>query len=84
MRGALKAGRWCRTAPVGYKNSRDEQNKPIIVPSNSAEYIVLAFTMISNGHAQSEVLRALKDKPVNIKKVTFLCYFVIPFTLGKL
>ena len=28
IRGSLKAGRWCRIAPVGYKNIRDQNNKP--------------------------------------------------------
>jgi site-specific DNA recombinase len=28
INAALKAGRWCRRAPYGYNNTRDELNKP--------------------------------------------------------
>ncbi len=35
MRAALKSGRWCRRAPIGYENARDEENKPLIIPSEN-------------------------------------------------
>mgnify|MGYP001389988491 CR=1 FL=1 len=33
IRGSLKAGRWCRMAPMGYLNRRYDNNKPIKVTS---------------------------------------------------
>ena len=39
MRAGLKAGRWLRMAPKGYSNKRDDNNKPIIVPSNDVVFI---------------------------------------------
>ena len=49
MRAALKAGRWCRSAPFGYRNTRDESNNPIIVPNQHAENIKWAFEQASKG-----------------------------------
>ena len=42
IRAALKAGRWCRNAPIGYRNTRDENNRPIVVPTS--------MRMIYDGH----------------------------------
>ena len=55
MQAALKAGRWCRKAPRGYRNTRDKDNKPIIVPGPDAVYIQRIFQEISKGKEQVEV-----------------------------
>ena len=39
MRRAMREGRWMCTAPKGYRNSRDEVNKPCIIPGKDAEYV---------------------------------------------
>ena len=57
IRGAWKAGRWTHTAPIGYKNSRDENNKPLIVPNEKATYIKYIFNKASNGIAQADIRR---------------------------
>ena len=49
IRGSLKAGRWCRLAPMGYQNKRDYQNKPIIVPNSKACFIQYAYNEIEKG-----------------------------------
>ena len=49
IRGSLKAGRWCRLAPMGYQNKRDDQNKPIIVPNKKARFIQYACNEIEKG-----------------------------------
>jgi len=49
IRTALKAGRWCWKAPVGYKNTRDEENKPVIILSEKADSIRYLFEEISAG-----------------------------------
>ena len=36
MQAALKSGRWCTKAPRGYKNTRDENNRPVIVPTEDS------------------------------------------------
>ena len=84
IRGALKSGRWSRAAPIGFKNERDHNNKPLIVPSDTARYIVKAFKMISNGYAQSEVLRELKNKPINITKSNLSRILRSPVYMGKI
>src|SRR5205814_6287700 len=43
MRRAKKEGRWVVMAPKGYKNVRDENNRPIIVPGDNAKYMREAF-----------------------------------------
>ncbi len=43
IRGAWKAGRWTRHAPRGYKNSRDDQNKPLLVPDEEAKHVKYIF-----------------------------------------
>lgn len=37
MRRATKEGRWIVKAPLGYSNKRDENNRPVIVPS---QYVI--------------------------------------------
>jgi site-specific DNA recombinase len=67
-REALKTGRWIRKAPIGYKNSRDEHNKPKIIPSEKAQYIRKAFSMIAAGCEQVEVRSYLAKKAINISR----------------
>jgi hypothetical protein len=43
MRRAKKEGRWMATAPKGYKNARNGDNRPIIEPSKDASVVRLAF-----------------------------------------
>src|SRR5258706_931058 len=49
MRRAKKEGRWMATAPKGYKNIRNEQNRPVIVPGDDAKYIKWIFEEINKG-----------------------------------
>lgn len=84
MRGALKAGRWCRNAPLGYKNSRDMENKPIIIPDNSAIFIKKAFKLIASGYSQSDVLSTLKKEPINLTKSNLSRILRNPIYNGKI
>jgi len=68
VRGALKSGRWCRVAPIGYRNTRDSENKPIIVPDERAEFIQKMFKYISLGNTQSEARRSLNAEGFKISK----------------
>ena len=72
IRQAYKQGRYIRVAPYGYKNTRDEQNKPIIVPHEvNAPLIQYAFDAYSNGVTQAEILHVLKSKGLRISKSNF-------------
>lgn len=68
IRGARKAGRLVGKAPKGYKNTRDEYNKPIIIPSNDAKHIQYAFEQINNGLSQSEIRKNLIQKGYYLSK----------------
>ena len=58
MRRAKKEGRWVATAPLGYKNIRDENNKPIIVPDErTAPLIKQAFHELASGQSNIEQVR---------------------------
>ncbi len=68
IREALKCGRWVRKAPIGYKNSRDEQNKPIIVPSDKAPLVKLAYTLIAANMEQAKVRLTLEKKGLKLSR----------------
>ena len=84
IRGSLKAGRWCRQAPIGYKNDRDNQNKPIIVPSEKAPLIKYAFDQIINGKSQAEIRLEIKKKGSVIKRNNMSLLLKNPMYMGKI
>ena len=84
VRGARKAGRFTSHAPIGYKNSRDEFNKPMIVPSEKAELITSAFTKVASGSAMVDVRMELKSKGLNVSKSQFSLIFRNPLYKGVL
>ena len=59
MRRAKKEGRWMATAPKGYKNARDENTRPIILPSKDAPTIRWAFEELAKGVSPAEDIRKL-------------------------
>ena len=84
MRGALKAGRWNRKAPIGYTNSRDEQNKPLIVPNKDAKVIMQAFTLASQGFSQAEILKKVNKRKRTISKSNLPLILRNPVYAGKI
>jgi site-specific DNA recombinase len=84
MRGALKAGRWSRNAPIGYKNVRDELNKPIIVPNDDAKAIIKAYTLIAKGLSQSEALKEINKGPKKLSKSNISLILRNPVYKGKI
>lgn len=68
VRAALKSGRWSRMAPVGYRNTRDANNKPLIVPGENADLIRLAFTEVSNGTSQESVRKLINKKGLSVSR----------------
>ncbi len=60
---ALKDGRWVSTAPMGYKFSKDSEEKSRLVPSKDAHYISEAFALYKTGlYKQTDVLQKLQEK----------------------
>ena len=68
VRAALKAGRWPRQAPVGYRNTRDDNNKPIIVPGKDADHIRYIFKSVLNNIPQAEIRETLKSRGFQISR----------------
>ena len=84
IRGAWKAGRWTHSAPTGYKNSRDENNKPLIVPNESAKYIKYIFHQVADGQPQSEIRQELRKKRIYISKSGMSSILRNPIYIGKI
>ncbi len=57
MRKNMKEGRWVSTAPIGYKNARDGQNKPILIKSDKAGLVKKAFELYATGNYPFEIVR---------------------------
>ncbi|MCX5667409.1 MAG: recombinase family protein, partial [Candidatus Omnitrophica bacterium] len=63
MKQALQNGRWCFQAPIGYKFSRDNLSKPILIPSEDAVFAKEAFALFATGlHTQVAISNMLKAK----------------------
>lgn len=84
VRAALKAGRWCRVAPKGYNNSRDGQNRPIIVPNEEAKWVKYAFEQIIEGWSQSDVLRVFSDNQIKLQSNGMSKLLRNPVYIGKI
>ncbi len=64
MRRARKEGRWLGQAPKGYKNGRDELNKPLLIPDERfAPIVAWAFEQMALGISDIDTVR----KQVNEK-----------------
>jgi site-specific DNA recombinase len=84
IRAALKAGRWCCSAPYGYSNSRDANNKPIIVANEHAPNIRWAFDEILKGVSQRDVQRELNRRGCMIQKTRMSKMLRNPVYIGKI
>ena len=85
MRRAKKTGRWVATAPLGYKNRRDENNKPIIVPDKNAGFIRKAFEdILSKNLTIEEVRRQLSKNGFYCSRSNFNRLIHNPVYIGKI
>jgi site-specific DNA recombinase len=84
MRAALKAGRWSRQAPFGYKNTRDENNRPIIVPSKDALNVKYAFEQVANRVPQADILAEFKNRGVVLGRSRLSIMLHLPIYMGKI
>lgn len=64
MRRGKKEGRWLGACPRGYKNARNENNRPVIVPEGGQkeELVKKAFTEFAKGLYNIEELRRMLNK----------------------
>jgi site-specific DNA recombinase len=84
MRRAMKDGRYCTTAPKGYRNARDESNKPLIEPNEDAALVKWAFEEVSKGvHSVADIWRMVKNKGLNLAKSNIWYMFRNPIYCGK-
>lgn len=66
MRRAMKDGRHVTLAPKGYRNARNEINKPIIVSSADAELVCWVFEEVAKGiRTINDVWREARKKGLN-------------------
>jgi hypothetical protein len=85
MRRAKKEGRWMATAPMGYKNTRDENGKAIIVPGPRADLIQEAFEEFATGTYTMEDIRLrLRKKGLKCSKNQFPSVLRNPVYIGKI
>ncbi len=62
MKQALQQGRWCWRAPFGYKGSRDDHNKPLIVPAEDSRYVIDAFEKFITGlYKQTDIVERVRQ-----------------------
>jgi DNA invertase Pin-like site-specific DNA recombinase len=83
IRGAWKAGRWTHHAPRGYKNSRDDQNKPLLVPDEEAKHVKFIFHEVSKGRPQANLRVKLRTRGFEISRSGLSKLLRNPLYMGK-
>jgi site-specific DNA recombinase len=82
---SMKEGLWMGPAPVGYKRSRDENNKACIIPSDKSPIVQWAFEEMATGLHHIDHLRMLAHrKGLKIKRSAFYDMFRNPSYIGKI
>lgn len=72
MRRAKLEGRWVAGAPFGYKFSRDETNKPLLVKNDKAALVKEAFEIYATGvYDKEEVRKKLAKKGMSLSRSAF-------------
>ena len=84
VHAAIRAGRWCRRAPIGYRNSRDDSNKPIIIPSDKAMYVRMAFELFKKGMSQPAIREEIKKHGFVFSKSALSEILRNPVYIGKI
>ena len=86
IRKAWKSGRWTNRAPRGYSNSRDEENKPLIIPHPDHSKIVKnIFRAIANGTStQTELMKEANKKGLKVSKSQISRLLNNPIYMGKI
>ncbi|WP_299212521.1 recombinase family protein [uncultured Dokdonia sp.] len=83
MRHRIMTGYWMGTAPIGFKNSRNDQNIPIIVQDDKAPFIKKAFHWKANeGLTNVEIVERLKLSGLTVYKQLLSNIFRNPVYCG--
>jgi site-specific DNA recombinase len=84
MRRARKEGRWIAPAPKGYKNKRDERDKPIIVINDDAKFVKKSFEEVATKiHSVQDVFIRMKKEGFNCSRTNFWTMLRNPVYMGK-
>lgn len=82
---AMKEGRWISNAPLGYKNIRDAEDKPLLLPNEKAPLIKEMFEKLATGSFnQEEIRREYNQKGLKISKSHINRIFINPAYIGKI
>ncbi len=87
MRRAKKEGRWLGNCPKGYKNTRDDNNKPIIIPEGGKDEAIIqkAFEQFATGLFNIEELRKqLSKEGLKLTKNAFAAVLRNKTYIGKI
>lgn len=69
MNAAYSSGRYINKAPVGYKNGRDEDGKPIIIPDKNAKFIRYYFREMAKGKKLSiEIRETMRKRGFDLRR----------------
>jgi site-specific DNA recombinase len=84
IRKAMKDGRYMGPAPYGYKRGRGIDNKPNIIPGESANLVIEAFETIATGLFCSEdARRIMNQKGLPLGRTRFWCMLRNPVYMGE-
>lgn len=84
MRRAMKEGRWMNKAPLGYRNTFNEQNKKVIVPDKNAQLVKWMFMEMSKGTCNAyQVWKLARNRGLNCTKNTVWNLLRNPVYMGK-
>ncbi len=86
IRKAKKEGRYCSTAPYGYKYERESGKKPVLAPdAKKAPLVLKAFELYATGlYSKEEIRRILaKQDGAKLTKYAFSIVFHNPLYCGK-
>lgn len=85
MRRAMKDGRYVTFAPKGYKNVRNEVNKPIIIPGQDAPLVRWVFEEVAKGILSvKEVWRMARRKGFKVGRSNIWYVLRNPIYYGKI
>lgn len=83
MKQRLLQGFYIGNAPIGFKNARDEQNRPILIHSEKAKLIRKAFEWkATESLSNVEILKRLKTYGVNLNPPRLTIMFRNPVYCG--
>ncbi len=84
-RRAMKEGRHCTWAPIGYKNIRTEDNRPIIVPGNDALLVRWLFEEVAKQENNvMDIWREASKKGLRVSKSNVFLMLRNPIYMGKI